>query len=58
MYVRTTGAALPIAVEGVTQESGSAAHVISASFSDWGEVLHLTAPTGALPIASVQALAG
>jgi len=58
MYVRTTGAALPISVEGTTQESGSAAHVISASFSDWGEVLHLTAPTGALPIASVQALAG
>jgi hypothetical protein len=58
MYVRTTGAALPISVDGITQESGSAAHLISASFSNWGEVLHLTAPTGALPIASVQALAG
>ncbi len=58
MYVRTTGAALPISVEGTTQESGSAAHLISASFSDWGEVLHLAAPTSALPIASVQALAG
>ncbi|MGD0439672.1 MAG: hypothetical protein ABSB52_03500 [Acidimicrobiales bacterium] len=57
MYVRTTGAALPISVEGSTQESGSAAHQISARFSDWGEALHLTAPTGALPIASVQALA-
>ncbi|MGD0982460.1 MAG: hypothetical protein ABSA65_01425 [Acidimicrobiales bacterium] len=58
MYVRTTGAALPISVEGTSKESGSAAHLISASFSDWDEVLHLKAPTGAVPIANVQALAG
>jgi hypothetical protein len=58
MYVRTTGAALPITVKGTSQESGNAIHSISAKFSDWGEVLHLNAPSGAVPIASVQALAG
>jgi len=58
MYVATTGPALPILVEGTTQASGSAARSISARFSDWGEALHLTAPSAAVPIASVQALAG
>jgi len=58
MYVRTTGAALPITVTGTSQESGNATHSISAKFSDWGEVLHLNAPSGAVPVASVQALAG
>jgi hypothetical protein len=58
MYVRTTGAALPIAVEGTSKQSGNAAHSISAKFSDWGEVLHLTAPSGAVPLATVQAVAG
>jgi hypothetical protein len=58
MYVRTTGAALPISVEGTSKQTGSTAHTISASFSDWGEVLRLTAPSGSLPIATVQAAAG
>ena len=58
IYVRTTGAALPISVEGTSQEKGSAARTIFANFSDWGEVLHLTAPRGAVPISIVQAVVG
>ena len=58
MYVRTTGAALPISVEGTSQETGSAAHTISAIFSDWGEALHLTAPSNAVPISIVEAVVG
>ncbi|MGO9332817.1 MAG: hypothetical protein ACLQCU_01970 [Acidimicrobiales bacterium] len=58
MYVATTGAVLPIMVEGTTRASGSAARSLTARFSDWGEALRLTAPNGAVPIADVQAAAG
>ena len=58
MYVRTTGAALPILVVGTSKDSGSTAHTISARFGDWGETLHLTAPSGSVSITKVQALVG
>jgi hypothetical protein len=58
MYVATTGAVLPIMVEGTTRASGTPARSIVAKFSDWGEALHVTAPSVAVPIAEVQAAAG
>ena len=58
MYVATTGAALPILVEGTTQATGSTAHSVSGKFSDWGETFHLSAPSASVPLATLQALAG
>ncbi|MGA2529267.1 MAG: hypothetical protein ABSG36_08925 [Acidimicrobiales bacterium] len=58
MYVATTGAALPIRVEGTTQATGSAARSITATFSNWGEKLNLSAPASSEPIADVKALKG
>jgi len=58
LYVATTGDALPILVQGSTTASGAAPHSVSASFSDWGEALHVTAPSKSVPFAVVQALAG
>jgi len=57
MYVATTGAALPVLVAGTTTSNGGARSV-SARFSEWGETVHVTAPSRAVPIATVQALAG
>jgi len=39
MYVRTDGSRAADIVEGTSKQTGSTAHTISASFSDWGEVL-------------------
>jgi hypothetical protein len=58
MYVDTKGAALPIRVQGTTQATGSAARSIDATFTNWGEAIHLSAPQGAEPISSVKSLAG
>jgi hypothetical protein len=58
LYVSTKGAALPIRVEGTTQATGSAARSVVATFTDWGESVHLSAPHGAEPISSVKSLAG
>ncbi|HLN05104.1 MAG TPA: hypothetical protein VK217_02415 [Acidimicrobiales bacterium] len=58
IYVATTGPALPILVEGTTKATGSSARSISARFSDWDEALNVTAPSNAIPIADLQALAG
>ncbi len=58
LYVATTGDALPILVQGSTTASGAAPHSVSATFSDWGEAVHVTAPSNPVPFAVVQALAG
>jgi hypothetical protein len=58
MYVATTGDALPIRVEGITQATGSVARTIAATFTDWGEMVDASAPKSFEPIADVKALAG
>jgi hypothetical protein len=58
MYVSTTGAALPILIEGTTKATGSSARSVSARFSDWGEALHLSAPKNSISVSAVKALAG
>ncbi|MGA3352055.1 MAG: hypothetical protein ABSD85_02575 [Acidimicrobiales bacterium] len=58
MYVATTGAALPIRVEGTTQATGGTGRTITATFSEWGEAVNLRAPAISEPIADVKALAG
>ena len=58
MYVATSGAALPILVEGTTKATSGSTRKVSAIFSGWGEPVHVSAPSGALPIADVKALGG
>ena len=58
LYVATTGAALPIRVEGTTQATGSVARSIAATFSSWGETVNATAPKSSEPITDVKSLAG
>jgi hypothetical protein len=58
LYVDTTGAALPIRVEGTTHATGGATRSIDATFTNWGEPVHLSAPQGTEPISSVKSLAG
>jgi hypothetical protein len=57
LYVATKGASLPILVEGTTAATKGAARSVLATFSDWGEAVHVSAPGTSLPIAMVQALA-
>ncbi|MGD1012145.1 MAG: hypothetical protein ABR925_06405 [Acidimicrobiales bacterium] len=57
MYVATTGAVLPVVVEGTTTATGSTPRSVNAVFSDWGAVLHLAAPVSSIPIAELEALA-
>jgi hypothetical protein len=58
LYVSTTGKALPIQVVGTTKTSGTPTRKIKATFSNWGETVHASAPSSSEPIADVKALAG
>jgi len=58
MYVATSGASLPILVEGTTRVTGSSARSVSARFSGWGEAVRVSAPMSAVPITDVKSLAG
>jgi hypothetical protein len=57
MHVATTGAVLPILVEGTTKSRGSASRSVTVVFSNWGAVLHLAPPASSVPITEVEALA-
>jgi len=58
MYVATTGAALPVLIEGKTKATGASARSISARFSDWGEAVHTSVPKSSVPVSEVQKLEG
>ena len=58
MYVATSGASLPILVEGTTQVTGSTKRSVSARFSGWGESVRVSAPKSAVPITDVKSLTG
>jgi hypothetical protein len=58
MFVATSGASLPILVEGTTEVTGGTARSVSARFSGWGEQVRVSAPTSAVPITAVKSLGG
>lgn len=59
MYVQTHGPTLPVEVRGVTTTTSTGGtEQVTVGFSKWGEPVTVTAPTGAVPITTIEPKAG